>query len=106
MPAGQRKRAAAAGPQYELGSGDLVAEIRKAGGKVLLTRKGRATGVALDLKSYRYIMDQVDQLEAMRGVQRGLDDFADGRSLSLGQFRRRMERRFAVSHTDRRKRGR
>jgi PHD/YefM family antitoxin component YafN of YafNO toxin-antitoxin module len=46
--------------------GDLVAEIRKAGGRVLLTRKGRAAGVALDLNSYRSIMDQVEQIEAMR----------------------------------------
>jgi PHD/YefM family antitoxin component YafN of YafNO toxin-antitoxin module len=106
MPTGNRKRPRVANRQFELGSGELVAEMRKAGGSVVLTRKGRATGVALNMKSYRHMMDQVDELETFRGIKRGLDDFAAGRSMSLGEFRRRMEGRFAVSRANRRKRGR
>ncbi len=106
MAASHRKRASATNPQFELGSGELVAEMRRAGGRVVLTRKGRATGVALDMKSYRKIMNQVDELETMRGIKRGLDDFAAGRSTNLDEFRRRMEGRFAVSGADRRKRSR
>jgi len=106
MPVSNRKRVRASDSEFELGSGELIAEMRKSGGKVLLTRKGRAAAVAIDVKSYRRIMAQVDQLETIRGIQRGLDDFAAGRSMSLGKFRRRIEGCLAVSRADRRKRGR
>ena len=73
MPANQRKRIRTTNREFELGSGELVSEMRKSGGKIVLTRKGRATGVALDMKSYRQIMDQVRQLEDIQAIQRGLE---------------------------------
>jgi hypothetical protein len=105
MSASQRKRSGTARREVELEPA-LATELARGGGPVFLKRQGRATGVALDMKSYRTIMSKVDKLESIQGIQRGIEDFKAGRSMSLEQFRRRMEGRFALSHSDRRKRSR
>jgi PHD/YefM family antitoxin component YafN of YafNO toxin-antitoxin module len=73
MSARQRKRTTASDREFELGSSELIAEIRKSGGQVVLTRNGRAAGVAVDLKSYRHMMDQARQLEDIKAIRRGLE---------------------------------
>ncbi len=84
--------------------GDLIDEVRRSDRPVVVRRKGRAAVVAIDAKSYREMLAQLEQLRTFQGIQRGLDDIAAGRYLTLSQFRRHMEGRLAVSGKDRRKR--
>jgi len=72
MSARQRKNMAS-DRQFELESSQLFAEIRKSGGHVVLTRKGRAAAVAVDLKSYRYMLEKARQLEDIKAIRRGLE---------------------------------
>jgi hypothetical protein len=90
----------------EVRSAELHEEIKKADGPILLTRNGRTTGVAVDLKSYRKMMAQIERLETIEGINRGLEDIDQGRYLTLDQFRAHMERRFAVPRSSRGKRRR
>lgn len=71
--AAKPKSAAAETPEFELRSGDLLKQIKKSGGPVFLTRKGRAAAVAIDVKSYRQMRAQIDQLNDIVAIGRGLD---------------------------------
>ena len=55
------------------GYGKLIDEVRRLGGPVVVRRRGRAMVVALDVKSYRQMLEQVRQLEDIKAIRCGLD---------------------------------
>lgn len=67
------KLAPARSSEFELRSGDLLKQIKKSGGPVVLTRKGRAAAVAIDVKSFRQMRAQIDRLNDIVAIGRGLD---------------------------------
>jgi hypothetical protein len=92
-------------PSIQIRSED-AAEVKRASGPVLLKSGGRTTGVALNLKSYRHMVAEIERVGALVGIARGLRDIAEGRYMTLEEFRAHMERRFAISRPSRAKRGR
>jgi hypothetical protein len=73
------------------------ATIEKSAGPVLLTRKGRATSVAVDLKSYRKMLAHIERLETIEGIARGLEDVRQGRTRPWEEVRAELERKFTLS---------
>ena len=59
--------------KVELGSNELIDEVRRSDGPVFVTRRGRAAAVVLDVKSYRHMLEQVRQLEDIKAIRRGLE---------------------------------
>lgn len=90
----------------EVPSAELHAHMKKATGPVLLTRKGKTTGVAVDLKSYRKMMAQLERLETIDGIARGLDDIRAGRVYSWEEVRAELEGKRSLSHRGERRRTR
>ena len=64
----------------------LLKQMRESGHPVVLTINGKAEVVVQDAASYQKLMDQVDHLQALRGIKRGLADVEARRVTSLVDF--------------------
>ncbi len=56
----------------------MLQQVRESGRPLVLTQRGRGAAVLLDIASYQ---SQIDELEELRDVHRGLADVAEGRVL-------------------------
>jgi len=61
-------------------------QMRGSGHPLVLTINGKAELVVQDAAAYQKLLDRVDELEALEGIQRGLEDVEAGRVTSLRQF--------------------
>lgn len=59
------------------------ARLRSTGRPEVLTVDGRADLVVQDAASYQKLLDELDRLQAIDGIRRGLQDAAGGRGVSL-----------------------
>ena len=87
-------------------SRQIVSELGDSDEPVIITQRGRAAAVLLSAERYSRIeedLNRLDELEMRHLVERGLEDFAAGRTLSQKEVRARLEKKHAVSHTGKRK---
>ena len=57
---------------------DLVRRMKETGHPIVLTINGRAELVVQDAGSYQKLLELVDRLEAIEGIQRGLEESKRG----------------------------
>lgn len=57
--------------------------LKETGRPVVLTVNGKAAVVVQDAESYQRLLDLVEQVEAVEGIQRGLEDVKRGRTRSM-----------------------
>lgn len=57
--------------------------LRRAGRPELLTVNGKAAVVVQDAASYQELLERVDRVEAMEGIQRGIDAMKRGETRPL-----------------------
>ena len=93
-------------PSVEVTSTRMHARIKKAAGPIILTRKGRATAVAVDLKSFRQMIAHIERLETIEAIARGLEDARQGRTRPWEEVRAELERKFSLSDRNKRRRRR
>ena len=82
--------------EFELRSGDLLKRMKRSGGTVVLTRRGRAAAVALDLKSYRRMLAQVGQLEDIEAIRLGLDAARRGQTRPWEQVEAQLRKKLGL----------
>jgi prevent-host-death family protein len=73
---------------------ELLHQMRGNGHPLVLTINGKAELVVQDAASYQKLLDRMDELEALEGIQRGLAGVEAGRVTPLRTF----EREFRVKH--------
>jgi prevent-host-death family protein len=79
----------------------LLKKMRNSGRPVVLTRNGRAEMIVQDAASYQKLLDQLDELQALEGVKRGLADVEAGRVTSAKDFEKDFRRKHAISRRSR-----
>jgi prevent-host-death family protein len=57
---------------------ELVRQMKKTGNPIVLTINGQAELVVQDAASYQKLLELVDRLEAIAGIQRGLEESRRG----------------------------
>ena len=57
---------------------ELVRQMKETGQPIVLTINGRAELVVQDAGSYQRLMELVDRLEAIAGIQKGLEESRRG----------------------------
>ena len=98
------KRLKPNGPRHSVEiASQLHAEVKKASGPVLLTKKGRTAGVALSLSSYRHMVAEPERLETLVAIARGLEDARQGRVRPWAEVRGELERKFGLSRRSNRR---
>ena len=71
-----------------------VRRMRKTGLPEVLTVKGRAELIVQSAEAYQALLSRLEMYESAIAIGRGLQDIAEGRSCSLGDFDRRMKETF------------
>ncbi len=61
---------------------------------MVLTVKGKAEMVALDVASFQEMLEALDRAEAIEGIRRGLEDVKHGRTKPAKQFLEELRREF------------
>lgn len=72
--------------EFKRNTSGFLDQMRGSGRPVVLTINGKAELVVQDAASYQKLLDRVDELEALEGIQRGVADVAAGRVTPLRQF--------------------
>ena len=87
-------------------SSRIVNELSDSDEPVVITQRGRAAAVLLSAKRYSRIeedLNRLDELEMMHLLERGLEDFAAGRTLTQKEVRARLGKQPAASPNGKRK---
>ena len=82
---------------FKRNTNDLIKQMKESGSPIILTVNGKAEIVVQDANSYQELLDRIDRLEAMVGIQKGLADVKNGNTQSLDNFIREMETKHDIS---------
>src|SRR5579863_5879961 len=87
---------------FKRNTSDLLEQMRSSGHPLVLTVNGRAELVVQDAASFQKMLDRMDELEALDGIQRGLADVAAGRVTPLKEFERTFRKKHGLPSRARR----
>lgn len=79
---------------FKRNTSEFVSQMRESGHPLVLTINGKAELVVQDAGAYQKLLDQLDELEALEGIKRGLADVEAGRVTPLAEF----EKEFRKKH--------
>lgn len=74
----------------------LLKRMKKTGQPVVLTIKGKAELIVQDAASYQRLLDVLDRLEAIEGIERGLRDLDTGRVRPIEEVIKDMKSRHGL----------
>jgi PHD/YefM family antitoxin component YafN of YafNO toxin-antitoxin module len=73
-----------------------IRQLKEAGEPIVITVCGTEELVVQDAASYQLLLELIDRLETLQGIQAGLEDMAAGRTVSLSQVREELLRENGV----------
>lgn len=82
--------------EFKRDTGRWVRRIRKSGRPAVLTVNGKAELIVMDPASYRRMLKERETREVISAVERGMREFAEGKSVPAADVLRRMRRRKAA----------
>jgi prevent-host-death family protein len=68
---------------FKRNTAELVEELKRTRRPQVLTVNGKAEIVVQDVDSYQQLLDTVERVEAIAGIQRGLESAARGEGVSI-----------------------
>jgi PHD/YefM family antitoxin component YafN of YafNO toxin-antitoxin module len=75
----------------------FIEQMKETGNPVVLTVNGKAELIVQDTESYQKLLERLDRLEAIAGIQQGLADIKAGRTQSLDDFAQKMRSKYEIS---------
>jgi PHD/YefM family antitoxin component YafN of YafNO toxin-antitoxin module len=75
-------------------------ELQRTGEPELLTVEGEPTVVVQDAAAYEAMLHRLDQLEAITGIQRGIDSAKAGEGRPVGEFLAEMRSKHRIPQSD------
>jgi prevent-host-death family protein len=82
---------------FKRNTNDLISQMKETGSPIILTVNGKAEIVVQDAISYQQLLDRIDRLETVLGIQKGLSDVEQGDTQSLDDFIKEMETKHDIS---------
>ncbi len=70
--------------------------LRESGQPLVLTINGKAQLVVQDAASYQQLLEQIDRLQAIEGIQRGLDEMNAGEGKPLNQVDKEIRKKHRI----------
>lgn len=80
---------------FKRNTNELIIQIKETGNPVVLTVNGKAKLVLQDAESYQKLLNSIEYLESIIGIQKGLEDIANDDTQPLDQFREEMQQKFS-----------
>ena len=87
--------------EFKRNTPGLLKQMRESGHPVVLTINGKAEIVVQDAASYQKLLDQLDELQALEGIKRGLADVRAGRVTSVENFEKDFRKRHGIPRRSR-----
>lgn len=72
-------------------------QIKESGHPLLLTVNGKAEVVVQDAESYQKLLELVDRIEAIEGIQAGLNSVREGRTFPAKQALTKLKQKYGIS---------
>jgi PHD/YefM family antitoxin component YafN of YafNO toxin-antitoxin module len=70
--------------------------LRESGQPVVLTINGKAKLVVQDAASYQQLLELIDRFEAVKGIERGLNEMHSGKGKPLDQVDREIRKKHRI----------
>ena len=70
--------------------------LRESGRPLVLTINGKAKLVVQDAGSYQQLLELIDRLEAVKGIQRGLHEMKAGKGKALDQVDKEIRKKYRI----------
>ncbi len=80
---------------------EFVSQMRESGHPLVLTINGKAELVVQDAAAYQKLLNQIDELEALEGIKRGLADVEAGRVTPLAEFEKEFRKKNGLQRRSR-----
>jgi len=81
---------------FKRNTSELLKRMEESGQPMVLTINGKAKLVVQDAASYQKLTESIDYSEAVKGIRRGLDDVADGRTKPARQAFAAIRKKHAI----------
>jgi prevent-host-death family protein len=75
---------------------EFVEQLKETGEPLVLTINGKAALVVQDAESYQRLLDVAEEARVLDGIRKGLEDMKAGRSVSLGEFKKRIRSKHGI----------
>ncbi|MEM9538449.1 MAG: type II toxin-antitoxin system Phd/YefM family antitoxin [Cyanobacteria bacterium P01_E01_bin.42] len=85
---------------FKRNTSEFIEQMKQTGNPIVLTVNGKAELVVQDAVSYQKILDMMEYLETITGIQAGLEDIDAGRTRSLEDFQQAMQQKHGISSSD------
>ncbi|NES67765.1 MAG: type II toxin-antitoxin system Phd/YefM family antitoxin [Okeania sp. SIO2D1] len=72
--------------------------IKESGNPLILTVNGKAEVVVQDAESYQKLLELVDRIQAIEGIQAGLNSVQEGRTFPAKQTLTKLKQKHGISN--------
>ena len=76
--------------EFKRNTTTFLDELRASRRTVLLTVNGKAELAVMSARTFQFVLDSLDQLDTIQGIQRGLEQVRQGDGASLVEFEQTM----------------
>lgn len=85
--------------EFKTRTPEFLAELRESGRAVLLTINGRAELAVMSSSTFQRVLEALDLLESLQGLQSGVEDLEAGRTRPAAEAFRDLRRRRGLSES-------
>lgn len=81
---------------FKRNTNELIIQMKETGNPVVLTVNDKAELVVQDAEFYQKLLNSIEYLESIIGIQKGLEDIANGDTQPLDQFMEEMQQKYGI----------
>lgn len=82
--------------EFKRNSGKFLQKLKETGAPLVLSVNGSSAIVVQDAQSYQRMLDEVDRLETIEGIRKGLEDVEQGRTQPAAEACAEIRRKFKL----------
>ncbi len=83
--------------KFKRDTNKVISQLKRTGNPVVLTVNGSASVVVQDAAAYQKLLDLVDRIQAIEGVQRGLEAMKRGDQAPAAMVMERIRKKYKIT---------
>ncbi|MGH9843814.1 MAG: type II toxin-antitoxin system Phd/YefM family antitoxin [Blastocatellia bacterium] len=81
---------------FKRNTAEFMEQLEESGRPVVLTVNGQAKLVVQDAAAYQRLLELVNQIKVLEGIQAGLESMREGRGIPFEQFKAEMQKKYGI----------
>jgi prevent-host-death family protein len=82
---------------FKRNTSGLIEQMKQTEQPIVLTVNGKAEVVVQDAKSYQQLLNRIEELESIVGIEQGLADVKSGQTRPIIEFVQEMQQKHGIS---------